>query len=155
MRGVVHGRINNIPKERTSEWLRSSCQICFVSPYNSLRVNEIRHPCIHKTQYPFSDPVQLTELSSRIAQHRVLPPSGSESTGLYVSCELTVNFCFLTKVSCSSTESGLMPITRRFDPLNTSFSSKSRVSVLDLVRKMRGHLPTSASLNWHASLVHP
>lgn len=39
--------------------------------------------------------------------------------------ELTVNFCFLTNLSCSSTESELMPITRRFDPLNASFSVKS------------------------------
>ena len=39
--------------------------------------------------------------------------------------ELTVSFCFLTNLSCSSTESELMPITRRFDPLNASFSMKS------------------------------
>ena len=60
---------------------------------------------------------------------------------------LTVSFCALTKVCCSWTESGLMPITRRFDPLNTSLSVKFGSECPARMRKGDEHLPTSASLN--------
>ena len=69
--------------------------------------------------------------------------------------KLIVSFYVLTKVSRSSTESGLVPMTRKLDPLNVSFSvDQPGVNVLNR-KRVKCCLPMSASLNWHASLVDP
>ena len=98
----------------------------FLLPYGSLGIDEICHPRLGEAKQTLSNPIQFAEFPSWVTQNWVLRETWCEpTTGCCVSNEFTVSFCFFTKASCSSTESGLIPITRRFDPLNASLSVKS------------------------------